>query len=70
MPQVVFSEGCIAPPMDNVYFFSMLGTLNDDLVPPMANVLRRMPKLISLRISNAVIPANFSVHVSKVVHLL
>ncbi|KAM5560925.1 putative F-box/FBD/LRR-repeat protein [Rosa sericea] len=62
--KVVFREGIMTPPLDNVYCFSMLGTLTDDLVPPMAILLKTMPNLISLRISNAVIPLNSSTNSS------
>lgn len=65
--QVVFRQGSLPPPLHDICCFSMLGTLNDDLVPPMALLLKAMPNLIRLRISNAVIPFNSSTNVSKVV---
>lgn len=62
--KVVFRQGSLPPPLHDICCFSMLGTLNDDLVPPMALLLKAMPNLIRLRISNAVIPFNASTNSS------
>nr|XP_011466233.1 PREDICTED: putative FBD-associated F-box protein At5g53635 isoform X1 [Fragaria vesca subsp. vesca] len=59
--QVVFRDGCRTPPLDNVCCFSVLSvfsSLSDDLVPPMATLLKTMPNLIDLQLSSAVISVN------------
>ncbi|KAL6132837.1 hypothetical protein ACLB2K_065076 [Fragaria x ananassa] len=59
--KVVFRDGCRTPPLDNVCCFSVLSvfsSLSDDLVPPMAALLKTMPNLIDLQLSSAVISVN------------
>ncbi|KAL6139113.1 hypothetical protein ACLB2K_064390 [Fragaria x ananassa] len=56
--KIVYRDGFRTLPLDNVCCFSALtvfGTLSDDLVPPMSNLLKTMPNLISLRLYNAAI---------------